>query len=194
MLPTAALLSFVVLPSAAAAGRPGPAELPSWECPGPRAKIAEEAQAALDGYLGPAATPLCGGDLNGNGRPEILAAVTSLSCGRGIGFYRVASRVGLFEAGEDRRAAWRPLLLASDRVENSAGLIGWREPVEADGIGLRVTMTDGDRACLQLRRLDSARYRLEEPLLLVRWDPSVRRYEVGPCRGGTAGRPTGSSP
>lgn len=119
--------------------------------------------------------------------------MTARSYGRGIGFYRVASRAGIFEAGDDRRTTWRPLLLASDRIENTAGLIGWREPVGEDGIGLRVTMTDADRICLQLRRLDSARYRAEEPLLLVRWDSSVRRYEVGPCRDGTAGTPVGPS-
>jgi hypothetical protein len=62
--------------------------------------------------------------------------------------------------------------------------------VDADtGIGLRFTMTaQNEGICLQLRRLDSNRYRSEPRLVLVRWDPSVERYEPGSCPGGTAGK------
>ena len=163
---------------------------PSFECPEAKGKLPEGASAAIAGFLGGDATPICLGDLNGNGRPEVLAAVSERTFGRGLGFYWVTRKSGVFEAGADKRQPWKPLLLTSDRVENSLGVIGWKGPVDKrDGIGLRFTMTgDKDRICLQLRRLDSNRHRAENPLVLVRWESSVERYEEGRCSGGTAGR------
>lgn len=169
--------------------RPRPADLPSWECPAPRGGIPDGAIASVSTWLGERAEVLCEGDLNGNRRDEVLAASTIRTFGKGIGFYRVITAAAIFEEGEDRRAAWPMTLLVTDRVENAAGLIGWREPPGPGSVGLRVTMTDGGNACVQLRRLDGGRHSLEEPLLLVRWDSSVARWVSGSCRDGTAGTP-----
>jgi len=165
-----------------------PLEAPSFECPEAGSRLPAGAKTAIAGFLGGDAKPICLGDLNGNGRPEVLAAVSERSFGRAMGFYWVTSKTGLFEEAPDRQAPWKPLLLTSDRIENARGVIGWKTPVDRkDGIGLRFTMTDGGRICLQMRRLDSNKRREEAPLVLVRWDPSVERYEEGRCPGGTAG-------
>ena len=188
------LLCFLPMPTLArdeSRRRPKPPRLeaPSFECAEARGKLPEGASTAIAGFLGGDATPICLGDLNANGRPEVLAVVSERTWGRGMGFYWVTRKAGIFEAGSDRREAWKPVLLTSDRIENSRGVIGWTAPVDKrDGIGLRFTMTSGDGGiCLQLRRLDSNRYSLENPLVLVRWDRSVERYEPGRCAGGTAG-------
>ncbi|HZI94704.1 MAG TPA: hypothetical protein VFE84_10705 [Patescibacteria group bacterium] len=165
-------------------------EPPSYECPEAKGKLPEGARTAIDGFLGGDAAPICLGDLNANGRSEVLAVVSERTWGRGMGFYWVTRKAGIFESGADKRQAWKPVLLTSDRIENARGVIGWKAPVDKrDGIGLRFTMTAGDGGiCLQIRRLDSNRYGLENPLVLVRWDPSVERYEPGRCPGGTAGK------
>jgi len=160
---------------------------PSVECPEPGRSLPEGASRALEAYLGPDARALCLGDLNGNGRRELLAARVERSFGSGMGFYWVTRNAGLFEEGTDRAAIWRPLLRITDRLENTTTPIGWKRPVEGAGIGLRYTMTDGGRLCLQLRRLDANFHRLERPLLLVRWDPAIERYATGACADGTRG-------
>jgi len=163
-------------------------EAPSYECPEAKGKLPAGAMTAIAGYLGGEATPVCLGDLNGNGRQEVLAVVSSQTFGRSMGFYWQTRKVGLFEEAADRKLAWTPLLLAADGVENSSARIAWKTPVDkTDGIGLRFTMTDSGRICLQLRRLDSNKQRLEPPLVLVRWDATVARYEEGRCANGTAG-------
>jgi hypothetical protein len=186
----------------ARAGRAEPPKLrgrprivyPSFECPEAEGRLPEAAAAAIAGFLGPDATALCYGDLNGNGKDEVLAAVIARTYGKGLGFYWVTTRSGIFEAGRERRDPWVPLLLTSDRLETPSGLFGWESPVSAEGIGLRVTMTDGPRVCVQLRRLDAARYRKENPLVIVRWDPTLLRYASGACAGGTAGAPRLETP
>ena len=163
-------------------------EAPSYECPEAKGKLPAGAMTAIAGFLGADAMPLCLGDLNGNGRAEVLAVVSDKTFGRAMGFYWQTRKVGLFEELSDRKLAWTPLLLAADGIENSRERIGWKMPVDKTaGIGLRFTMTDSGRICLQLRRLDSNHQRLERPLVLVRWDPTVGRYEEGRCAGGTAG-------
>ncbi len=188
LLTAAALLSWPGS-DAVLAQRRGRVRLvpPSVECPEPGRSIPAGATRALDAYLGPEARPLCLGDLNGNGRDEILAARVERSFGKGMGFYWVTRDAGLFEAGSDRTAIWKPVLRITDRLENTTTPIGWRRPVEGAGIGLRYTMTDSGRICLQLRRLDANRQRLERPLLLVRWDPAIERYVTGSCADGTRG-------
>jgi len=182
------ILACLVEGSAAPPRRGAPRLVPpSIECPEPGRSLPEGASRAVDAFLGPGARPLCLGDLNGNGRAEILAAHVDRSYGKGMGFYWVTHRAGLFEAGAERAAPWRPLLLLSDGVENTTSRIGWKRPVEKEGIGLRYTMTDEGRICLQLRRLDANVNRLERPFVLVRWDPAVERYEPGRCAEGTRG-------
>ncbi len=141
----------------------------------------------MEGLPGPEARALCAGDLNGNGRPEVLAATTEGSRGAGLGFYWIARGAGIVEEGDDPDAPWTPLLLVTDRVENPAGLRGWSDAMTGGAVGPRYTMSDAGRICLQIRRL--GRHAGEEPLLLMRWDPSVARYEPGPCASGTAGPP-----
>lgn len=160
---------------------------PGSDCPAPGKNIPQGAREAMARFLGPEAIPLCLGDLNGNGRPELLAAIVTRTYGEGLGFYRVTQKSGIFEAGANGAEGWRAVLLTSDRVENQRGLVGWQRPVEEDGIGLRYTMTHGKGICVQLRRLDFPHACTEEPLILIRWDPVVERYEPGPCASGTAG-------
>jgi len=162
-------------------------EYPSSECPQEIPGLSATARQAVSAALGQDAEILCAGDLNGNGRPEVLGALVNGTFGKELGFYRVVSSGVLLEQGADEDAPWKLLLRISDTVDNGTGRIGWKQPVGDTGIGLRSTMSDQGRICLQLRRLDAARDQLEEPLVIVRWDRALASYTAGACAQGTSG-------